>query len=453
MAVLPFVNMSGDPDNEYFSDGLTEELLNALVRIGGLKVTGRTSSFAFKGRNVDMREIGQELNVANLLEGSVRKAGSQVRVTAQLVKASDGYHLWSETFDRRLDDIFAIQQEIANKVTESLHVTLLGEDGASARSSPETERNPKAYEEYLRGMYIWQREPDVQGSLDQARERFEASLAIDDQYADAHWGLFRVWDRMHRNAYGPFEQSLTQMQHHADELQRLTPNSDRALSAAARLSMVAYDFGQAAAYLEDAVERYPANVEVLTSYADTLTILGQYGKVMEIMDRAQRLDPLSLDVMRLRSFTLRRVGDCGGAEDVMNRAIEIQPNIARFRYYLAMCLFETTGNAAVALPYAEAEPLNWANETALAILYRAMGDEQSAREKFQSMMDRAGTGASYQFAQIYAQWGEIDKALEWFQTGIEVRDPGISQAGDDRLLEPLKGNPRFDQMLHEIGLR
>jgi adenylate cyclase len=171
MAVLPFVNMSGDPDNEYFSDSLTEELLNALVRIGGLKVTGRTSSFAFKGRNVDMREIGQELNVANLLEGSVRKAGSQVRVTAQLVKASDGYHLWSETFDRRLDDIFAIQQELANKVTESLHVTLLGEDGASASSSPETERNPKAYEEYLRGMYIWQREPDLQGSLDEARPR------------------------------------------------------------------------------------------------------------------------------------------------------------------------------------------------------------------------------------------------------------------------------------------
>jgi tetratricopeptide (TPR) repeat protein len=201
------------------------------------------------------------------------------------------------------------------------------------------------------------------------------------------------------------------------------------------------------------VERYPANVELLTSYNDSLTALAQYGKAMEAMDRAQRLDPLSLDVMPMRSFTLHRVGDCGGVKDVMNRAIEIQPNIGRFRYYLAMCLFETTGNAAVALPYAEAEQLDWANETALAILYRAMGDEKSARAKFQSMMDRAGTGASYQFAQIYAQWGEIDKALEWFQTGIEVRDPGISQAGDDRLLEPLKGNPRFDQMLQEIGLR
>jgi len=454
IAVLPFVNISGDPENEYFSDGLTEELLNTLVRIGGLKVTGRTSSFAFKGKNVDMREIGQSLNVANLLEGSVRKAGNRVRITAQLVKASDGYHLWSETFDRKLDDIFAIQQEIANKVTEALRVALLGDGGVALASRlEEQERNPQAYEEYLRGMYIWQRERDLLSSLNKAREHFEASLAIDPDYVDAIWGMFLVWDRMHRNAEGSFEDALSQMRHYADELQRVAPDSDRALIASARLAHVNYDFHGAADLLEEGVNRYSANVELLTSYANTLTSLAEYGKAIEAIDRAERLDPLSLDVIRIQSFALYRVGDCRGVENAMERADEIEPGMMRFRYYLAMCLFETTGDPIVAIPYAEAEPLDWANETALAILYRANGDETSAREKFQSLMDRAGNGASYQFAQIYAQWGNTEKALEWLQTALDVRDPGIVQAGDDRLLAPLKGNPEFDRILREIGLR
>jgi TolB-like protein len=179
IAVLPFVNMSGDPDNEYFSDGLSEELMNTLVRLGGLKVTGRTSSFAFKGQNQDLREIGRLLNVANVLEGSVRKAGNRVRITAQLIKTSDGYHLWSDTFDRELDDIFAIQAEIAEQVSDALQVTLLGGAVADEPKTPSVSHNAQAYEEYLRGMYIWQREPDLRESLDSARSHFEAALALD----------------------------------------------------------------------------------------------------------------------------------------------------------------------------------------------------------------------------------------------------------------------------------
>jgi serine/threonine-protein kinase len=251
----------------------------------------------------------------------------------------------------------------------------------------------------------------------------------------------------------PFDEALSHMDHYAGELQRLAPDSDRALSASARMALVRYDFRGAADLLEQAVERYPANVELLTSYANTLATLAEYGKTIEAIERAERLDPLSLDVMRIRSFALYRVGDCRGVENAMVRADEIQPDMGRFRYYLAMCLYETTGDTAAAIPYAEAEPLDWAMETALAILYHAAGDDEAAMQQLQSLHDRAGAGASYQLAQIYAQWGEIDKALDWFRTGIEVRDPGMVQGGDDRLLAPLKGDPRFDQLLREIGLR
>ena len=186
IAVLPFVNMSGDPDNEYFSDGLTEELLNSLVRIGGLKVTARTSPFAFKGQKQDLREIGRLLNVANVLEGSVRKAGNRVRITAQLVKASDGYHLWSDTFDRELDDIFAIQAEIADQVTKSLHITLLGDEQADQPVVGSAGQNAKAYEEYLRGMYVLQHDPDDEEALEIAKGRFFRAIEIDPGYVDAY---------------------------------------------------------------------------------------------------------------------------------------------------------------------------------------------------------------------------------------------------------------------------
>jgi TolB-like protein/Tfp pilus assembly protein PilF len=451
IAVLPFVNMSGDPDNEYFSDGLSEELLNTLVRLGGLKVTGRTSSFAFKGQNQDLREIGRLLNVANVLEGSVRKAGNRVRITAQLIKTSDGYHLWSDTFDRELDDIFAIQAEIAERVSDALQVTLLGGAGADQPAVVSISHNAQAYEAYLRGMYIWQREPDQRESLDRARAHFEAALALDPGYVDAHWGMFWVWDRMNRNGHVPFGESLAQMQYYAAEIERLAPGSDRALSAASRNALVDYRYELAADYLREAVRKYPGSAVVQAEFAATLATLSRYDEAMEASDVAAKLDPLSLDVMRWRSFIYHGAGNCAGAEEVMHRAMEIEPNVGRFRYYVAMCIYETTGDAARALPYAEAEPLGFAHDTALAILYDALGDRQRAERQMESMLVAYGDSASYQYGQIYAQWGDRDTALAWLENAVKIRDPGVLQATGDRLLIPLRQEPRFQQILRDVG--
>jgi len=451
IAVLPFVNMSGDQDNEYFSDGLSEELLNSLVRLGGLKVTGRTSSFAFKGQNLDLREIGRRLNVANVLEGSVRKAGTRVRITVQLVKASDGYHLWSDTFDRELDDIFAIQAEIADRVTQALHVTLMGGE-ADPQTSTSASQNAQAYEEYLRGMYIWQRNPDEIEALDRARAHFEQALLIDEQYADGYWGMFLIWDRMNRNGWGLFSDSIEQMQHYAAELNRLAPGSDRALSARGRNATVGYEFEKAAAYFEESVARYPGSATSQTLYASTLGILKRYDEAQEAITAAVRLDPLSLPVLRGKAFLLLRLGDCTGLQQVWDRAMEIDPTVGRFRYLLAMCIYEFEGDPGRALPIAEAEPLGFAHDTALAILYHALGDPARALQQLDSMFASYGDAASYQYGQVYAQWGEIDMALTWLENAVKIRDPGIVQSGDDGLLYPLRDEPRFRKIIRDIGL-
>jgi TolB-like protein len=448
IAVLPFVNISGDPDNEYFSDGLTEELLNTLVRVGGLKVTGRTSSFAFKDQNLDLREVGRLLNVANVLEGSVRKAGNRVRITAQLVKTSDGYHLWSDTFDRELDDIFAIQQQIADQVSDALHVTLLGEP---AVDEPAAGPNAQAYEQYLRGLYVYQRGPDERESLARAQAHFEQALAINPRYADAVWGMFLVWDRMNRNGHVPFSDSIVEMRAYAAELEKIAPGGDHTLVAQSRISTVSYEYEGTIAYLEQAVARYPGSALVQNQYASMASTLSDYERATEAINRATRLDPLSLDVMRVKASILHRMGDCAGVEEVMRRAMEIEPRVGRFRYQLAMCLYETTGDAATALPYAEAEPLGFAHRTALAILYHALGDQQGAQEQLDRMLVDYGDAASYQYGQIYTQWGDFDLAFAWLENALKVHDPGIIQSVNDRLLDPLRDLPRFQQILRAAG--
>jgi len=200
IAVLPFVNMSGDQENEYFSDGLTEELLNSLARIKELKVIGRTSSFAFKGKNTDLREIGQTLGVAHILEGSVRKAQNRVRITAQLIKVEDGYHMWSDTFDRELDDIFAIQEEIATRVARELTSTLLGD--TAGQLVHQSTSNTQAYEAYLRGRYLFVRNPDDIQVQNEAEQLFQRALDLDPQFILAWYGQFGVLNFRQRDGCG-----------------------------------------------------------------------------------------------------------------------------------------------------------------------------------------------------------------------------------------------------------
>jgi TolB-like protein/Tfp pilus assembly protein PilF len=452
IAVLPFVNMSDDPGNEYFSDGLSEELLNSLVRIGGLKVTGRTSSFAFKGQNTDLREIGRLLNVANVLEGSVRKYENRVRITAQLIKTDDGYHLWSETFDRELHDIFAIQAEIAEQVTRALKVALLGSSGEQSTEIIGPEHNAEAYEAYLRGMYIFQHNIDSVEGLILAREHFARALEIEPDYLDAHLGMFKTWDRWHRNGHGPYRESAEQITAFAEKLEQLAPGSPQSVQANARSATINGYVARANRILRDAVERYPQNPSILARWGGQTIINGEYDSGMAAMRDAIRLDPLSLENMSLLASIQHRVGDCAGAQQTVNRALELDEQAGRVRYHLAMCIYETTGDAERALEVVNTEPLRFMHDTGLAILDHRLGDPESAQEHLDNMVASYGDSASYQYGQVYTQWGDIEKALDWLETAWEIRDPGLLQAGTDGLLDPLRDEPRFRKILASAGL-
>jgi TolB-like protein len=465
IAVLPFVNMSGDKENEYFSDGLTEELLNALVRLGGLKVTGRTSSFVFKGQNQDLREIGQLLNVANVLEGSVRKAGNRVRITAQLVKTSDGYHLWSDTFDRELDDIFGIQAEIADQVSKVLHVTLLGAQQAGQPTEVSASHNAEAYEQYLRGMYVLKRDPDAEESLDRALKYFERALEIDSTYIDAYWGLFSAWNRINRIGLGSYIHSGERMAFYAAELQRLAPGSEKALGAAGRLAVRNYQYEKAVGYLEEAASRYPGSAEIQSYYGQMLAIwwsaqthAGAHEaassvqqKATQAIELAGRLDPLSLAVIQNHAVMLLRQGDCSGLERILARAQELDPDVGRLRGMLASCIYKITGDTARALTIVEKEPLGFMRNTLMAVFYHKVGNIEQAQDRLQQMIAEYGESAAYQYGQVYAQWGEIDKSLEWLEKAVEIHDPGIINSAVDPYLNPLREQTRFQNILKAVG--
>jgi len=455
IAVLPFVNMSGDPENEYFSDGLSEELLNALVRMGGLQVTGRTSSFAFKGHNQDLREIGRLLSVANVLEGSVRKAGNQVRITAQLIKTSDGFHLWSETFDRELDDIFAIQEEIAGQVIQALQVALLGPeqigDGHKTRVTVSSSQNADAYEAYLRGIFVLRNNLDNEEGLNTAKNHFEKALETSPDYLEANWGMFSTWDRIHRNGFIPFGDSIERMGFYAAELERIAPGSEQALVASARMHTIQFDNIRASELLEEAVRRFPGSAPTLAKYGAQSGVTGGYDKGLEALREARRLDPLSLENIIIMANVYYRAGECTSVEELLKQALALDPVVGRVRYSLAMCLFETEGDAARAMSIVRDEPVGFMLGTATAILQQKLGNPEAAQKALDDMLEAYGESAAYQYTQIYTQWGDSENALKWLETAAKIRDPGLVIIGLDRLVAPLRKEPGFQQIQKKTG--
>jgi len=447
IAVLPFVNMSGDPDNEYFSDGLSEELLNTLVQIRELKVTGRTSSFAFKGQNLDLREIGERLNVATVLEGSVRKAANRVRITAQLIKTNDGYHLWSETFDRELNDIFAIQQEIAEKVASSLSITLLGKASGNVGETQNTE----AYQAYLRGAHLFRRAPDDLDSLEAARNYYEQALALDPNYVSPLYGMFEYWDRMNRNGQDDFAVTTANMKSYADRLTRLAPESAEAMMAQAAVALVFRDWPLALEFSQKALERYPGNARANGLYGGNLLLMNRVEEGLAAIKTGVELDPLNLDALVRLGNVESQMGHCAEVQKISDKVLELEPGYGRVRGSVAYCLLKTGGDSADALRWLEREPVGFIRRTGEAIALHRLGRPEEAGRRLQLMMDEYGNSASYQYAQVYAQWGEPEKALDWLQTGLEVRDPGLISLGTDPLLDPLRHEPRFRELLQQAG--
>ena len=442
IAVLPFVNMSRDEDNEYFSDGLSEELLNVLTKIPELKVTGRTSSFAFKGKQEDLREIGQKLGVATLLEGSVRKAGNRVRITAQLVKVSDGFHLWSETYDRVLDDIFAVQDDIARSVSEALHVRLL-------RQPSETQATGESFELVLRGNhFLWQNTADA---LAKAISLYEEAIGRNPRDASAWAGLSSAYGYL-VGFYGSTEESR----------RKSTEAADRALALDDGLAQAHAVKGLIVGYLdfkwEEAIYHTRRALALAPGASQPMVILSQYlgfqGRIDEALDlarRAQELDPMNPNVLANRSRAEGWAGNLEAARDASLRALELVPGMTAQRGALGITLIRLGKKDEGLAHVAKEESLGYRLYNS-AVAQHLIGAPDVADALLPRLLE-LGDSWAFQVACVHALAGRNDEAFRWLERAYDLHDPGIPSIGVTWLLKGLHTDPRWTPFVAKVGLQ
>ncbi|MCZ6911882.1 MAG: tetratricopeptide repeat protein, partial [Proteobacteria bacterium] len=339
IAVLPFVSMSSDVENEYFSDGLSEELLNMLANIKDLKVAGRTSSFYYKGRDIDLREIGSQLNVNHVLEGSVRKSGNQVRITAQLISVADGYHLWSEVYDRQLDDIFKIQEEIARAVTAALKVTLLGEEDQAL--AMEQELNPEAHSMYLIARSR-QRERGKDNLL-QAMQFFEKIIEDFPDFSPAYSGLSdSILLLSNNHFYMTFEEAREMATPHIEKALQLAPLSSDAWASKGFLDQEIFENNGDSEYLASAEAAYlkahdldPKNAQALYWYGILMDDIGNYKAAIELFNQSLELDPLARIPRYRLALDYQQLGDFDEAREALAESARLYPDFPTPRLALA----------------------------------------------------------------------------------------------------------------------
>ena len=450
IAVLPLVNLSRDPDQEFFADGLAEELLNPLAKVPGLHVAGRTSSFSFKGRNEDLRAIGQKLSVKTVLEGSVQRAGDRLRITTQLINAADGYHLWSETYDRKLTDVFAVQDEIARSVVAALKVQLLPEK-AAALEGPAT--NPDAYAQVLLGRHLI-----VRGSLEGyqlALAAFRKAVELDPKYAPAWAGVAKAsfhvgeavgWHLESRE--NDFARTLAA----ADKAIELGPDLADGYAARGYLRVLkTTDWAGAQADLARALALSPGNADAIGSQGDLLATLGRLPEAIAALRRAAELDPLSVHAAwRLAWFHLG-AGHVEEAREIARRTLELFPEHAHTARTLGFVLLleGSLDEAQAAFQRSTSEPFR---EMGTALVEHARGHARESQQVLEHIIATSGKESTYQIAEIYAFRGERERAFEWLEQSLELQDAGMRYLKHDPLLRSLRADPRYIALLKKMNL-
>jgi len=444
IAVLPFVNMSGDKDQEYFSEGLTEELLNALSRISELQVAARTSSFSFQGEHPDISTVAHKLNVGAVLEGSVRRSANTVRITAQLVNGVTGFHLWSETYDRDLGDVLKLQADIATAVASALKVTLLGDEASKIELGGT--RNPVAFDAYLRGSKA-RRSGQGESSLQSAIAAYTEAIRLDPNYALALADRSRALSAYAGGAGLPNGTAVRELfdkaQADARQAIKLAPElAEGHLALAFFLFFGSLDFTGASEAYQRAMALAPGNAEVLGDGGRFAVILGRFDAGLAAGRRAVVLDPLnprSHDWLGEALYWARRYDDAAAA---LGQAISLESDFQRAYGYRGLAYYGL-GNLQSARSSCEAKADHWVSQWCLAVTYEKLGRHADAQAQLTKMQTALGDTAPYQYATIYAQWGNAARALEWLATATRLRDPGVAYVKADPLLDPLRNEPRF----------
>ena len=464
IAVLPFVNMSSDPENEFFSDGVTEEIINALTRVNGLQVTARTSSFAFKRRNEDIRSIADTLGVTHVLEGSVRRAGNRVRVTAQLICAKDGYHMMSEVYDGALDDIFALQDRVAREIVTHLADRLAPVPTSEAREGSERlvrghSHDSEAYAEYLRGRFAFARwSPQT---AREAIEHYDRSIELDPECALPYAGLAKAYAFLGAVSHLPGEDAYTKAEAAAKRALELEESAGEAHGAMAVVQLFRHhDWDAAYRSFQKSLSLIPGSAEIHQLYAMYLRALGDVEGSLAESRAALDLDPLSTSIRHAYAEALLAAGDLDEAEAELKRVLAADPSFRAAVETLGITRI-SRGDLEGALEYFESLPHRAGHRFAGAAVrgyaYALLGRTEDAHEMLRLLEQREATDPDVSLALdkalIHQGLGNYDEMFSWLDEAVDQYAGGVVFIGASWFWfrDEVRGDPRFEALLRRIG--
>ena len=457
IAVLPLMNSTGDPANEYFSDGMSEEFISTLSRLQDLKVVGRTSSFQFKGKTEDSKTIGEKLGVYYLLEGSVRKSADRVRIAVALIKSADGANVWSETYDRELKDIFAVQSEIAGAVAKQLKVALLGNNGQAAQlttAAAPSNQNVEAYNAFLQGNFYFNRR--IAQDYRKAIGYYEKAIGLDPRYALAYAKLSPAALNLGTN-YGfmaaeEIKEATEKARASAQSALALDPNLSEAHSAQGLiLELLDFNFAGAEAEFRRALELAPQNPAVTANLAQLMSNLGRLDEAVVLSQRAIALDPLRVATHQNYATYLTALGRYDEADAALRKAIELQPQSAQNYMWLAIIQI-LRGNPGTAVELAKQETDPFWRTYVLALAQFAHDQRTEADAALKKLIDEDADGSGSQIAQVYALRKEPEKMFEWLEHAWATHDGGVTALLSNPFLRAYKDDPRFIAFAQKIGV-
>jgi len=456
IAVLPFVDMSPQKDQEYFCDGMTEELINRLSNIKELKVPARTSSFVFKGKAEDIREIGRKLDVRTVLEGSIRKIDNQLRVTAQLVNISNGFHLWSDTYNRELKDVFSIQDEIASTIADKLKLTLLSDE--KARLVKHSTENLEAYNLYLLGRYFYYK--TTEEDMNKAIRYFEQAIAKDPGYALAYAGQATCYSVLCTTGYLAPKESYPKAKEAVVKALELDEELGEAHASLGYLKFfLDWDFAGAERDFKRAVKLSPGNVDVYILNSLYLTFLGRFDEAIAGFKRAVELDPASpLTYTYLGGFGYQMAGRYDESIVQIKKGLDMDPSIFFGQLFLAS-VFALKGTYGEAISQADKVLSAWPTLEDVQVLSflgwvnAVSGRQEKARNFLNRMLDlRARRYVdAYLIGAVYAGLGEKDKAFEWLTKAYEEHAGQMVCIRVDPWIKNLRSDPRYKELLKKMG--
>ena len=442
IAVLAFADMSPEKDQEYFSDGISEEILNLFAKIPELKVMSRTSSFSYKGKDATAEDIGKELNVAHILEGSIRKAGNTIRITVQLIKTMDGSHIWSETYDRDLVSIFQIQDDIATRVTEQLKTTLLGTVPKSKTVDVE------AYTLYLQAQHLVHQNTKM--AYVSAEELIKKSIEIEPNYAAAWDLLASIYNTgVYNFSIRAYDEGIPLGLEAAKKAIALDPTSARGYATLASLQELDWNFDESAKNINKALELDPNNAIIISTAANMT--YGDIYKSIDLINKSINVDPLVYLNYYNLGFAYYKVYELDKAEEAFRTFSRYYPNSQILHYMMAM-VHLAQGKNDEAMKEIEQETHDFFSLYGKNFVYYALGKQEQADALFKEFIEKHGETDPANLADLYAFRGEIDNSFFWLNRAIEIKDPVLLEALAYPSLKILHRDPRWNALINRMAL-